>query len=302
MGQARGTGKRAWVRRLALVLVLLGGWLASGSQARAVTGVRHVIVVSVDGLRPDVLRAAAAPNVAALMGVGSWTLLARTVDPSVTLPAHCSMFSGVTPQVHGVTRNDWSPGDRVLGVPTAFSIARQHGLVCAAFVSKPKLRALVPQGVADVFEVVPRDARGVAARAAAYIEQRRPNLCFVHFSDVDSAGHSAGWGSAAQVAACGQCDSAIGLLLGAAHRAQIATESVMIVTSDHGGHGKGHGTTSAQDMTIPWVCAGRGVAMRYAIPTPVSVCDTAAVALFGLGIAPPADWTGRVVPGLFPGY
>lgn len=291
-----------WARRLALVLVLLGGWLAPDSQARAVPGVRHVIVVSIDGLRPDVLRAAAAPNLAALMGVGSWTLSARTVNPSVTLPAHLSMFSGVTPQVHGVTHNDWSPGDGALGVPTMFSIARQHGLVCAAFVSKPKLRALVPQGVADAFEVVPRDARAVAARAAAYIEQCRPGLCFVHFSDVDSSGHSAGWGSAAQVTACGQCDAAIGLLLGAAHRAQMASESVMIVTSDHGGHGRGHGSASAADVTIPWICAGRGVAMRYAIPTPVSVCDTAAVALFGLGIAPPADWTGRVVPGLFPGY
>lgn len=302
MGQARGTGKREWIRRLALGLVLLGVWLASGSQARAVAGVRHVIVVSIDGLRPDVLRAAAAPNVAVLMGAGSWTLSARTVNPSVTLPAHCSMFSGVTPQVHGVTRNDWSPGDRTLGVPTMFSIAKQHGLVCAAFVSKPKLRALAPQGVADVFELVPRDARAVATRAAAYIEQRRPNLCFVQLSDVDSTGHSSGWGSSAQVAACGQCDTAIGMLLGAAHRAQMASESLMIVTSDHGGHGRGHGGTSGQDVTVPWVCAGRGAAMRYAIPAPVSVCDTAAVALFGLGIAPPADWTGRVVPGLFPGY
>jgi len=217
----------------------------------------------------------------------------------VTLPAHCSMWSGVLPAVHGVTWND-ARGSGGLGVPTAFTIAKQAGLRTAAFVAKDKLSILWEAGGVDTAQVVRGDALQVAAAAAAHIVQAQPNLCFIHFADVDGAGHDSGWGSSEQRNAMARCDRAVGLLLGAVQAANLSGTSVMILTADHGGHGKGHGSDVPSDRTIPWICAGRGVATRREITSPVHVCDTAAMALYALGLQPPATWYGKVIPGVFP--
>jgi predicted AlkP superfamily pyrophosphatase or phosphodiesterase len=210
------------------------------------------------------------------------------------------MLTGVTPDIHGVTWNDYRPDRGALPVPTVFTIARANGLTTAMVVAKEKLRTLALDGSVGIVEVVAGDAVQVATVAARYIESAQPNLFFVHFADPDGAGHQSGWGSAAQVASLERCDRAIGVLLGAIQRAGIASQSVMIVTADHGGEGKSHDKGTPLCRTIPWICAGTGVATRHELRDQVSTCDTAAMALWALGIRPPAGWTGRVLPGVFP--
>ena len=47
---------------------------------------KKVILISIDGMRPDGLMACGNPFVQELLKLGSYTLDARTVFPSVTLP------------------------------------------------------------------------------------------------------------------------------------------------------------------------------------------------------------------------
>jgi len=285
-------------RQLLLIAALL--CIAMSGASGQPTGVEHVFIVAVDGHRPDVLRNADTPNIDNLIGVGAYSWSARTISPSVTLPAHCSMVSGLLPEGHGVTWNSHRPSEGPLGVRTIFDIARERGLSTAAFVTKEKLRLIAPPEAVDACVASVVAAEAAAATAANHIAQHRPNLCLLHLSDVDSAGHAHGWGSPEQHAAMASCDRAVGLLLGGIHRAGIAGKSVMIVTSDHGGQGTGHVGSGSLDMTIPWLCAGTGVSVRHEIDVPVSICDTAAMALWALGIAPPDDWVGRIIPGVFP--
>src|SRR5687767_13876906 len=58
-------------------------------RAGATTG--RVLIISVDGLRLDLLLRADAPHVRSLMARGSYTFWARTVPEAYTLPAHVSM-------------------------------------------------------------------------------------------------------------------------------------------------------------------------------------------------------------------
>src|SRR6516162_6291926 len=53
-------------------------------------GVRYVIIVSVDGLRPDAIGAANAKSLLSLMSAGARAVGARTISRSETLPAHAS--------------------------------------------------------------------------------------------------------------------------------------------------------------------------------------------------------------------
>lgn len=72
--------------------------------------VKHVIVVSVDGLSPDAyLRpdelGLAVPALRVMKEDGVWSRGARTVYPAITFPAHTTMVTGREPAQHGVHAN-----------------------------------------------------------------------------------------------------------------------------------------------------------------------------------------------------
>jgi serine beta-lactamase-like protein LACTB, mitochondrial len=62
----------------------------------------HVIVIMIDGARPDVLRAVHTPNLDALAEAGTRYLQARTVYPSQTRVAFVSLPTGAHPGSHGI--------------------------------------------------------------------------------------------------------------------------------------------------------------------------------------------------------
>jgi predicted AlkP superfamily pyrophosphatase or phosphodiesterase len=258
---------------------------------------RRLIVISIDGAKPAVMRECRLPNLDRLRRTGSWTYNAQTVLPSVTLNAHASMVSGVGPAKHRVTWNDYfRPSRGYLPVPTIFTVAREAGLSTAAFVAKDKLRHLGSPRDLPVFRRPGYDARSVSKAAAAYLKARRPDLLFIHFADPDSAGHAHGWGSRQQVRALEQVDAALGVLLAALREARVDHETALIVTADHGGHGKSHGSDRPEDTTIPWICAGPGIKSGHELTTPVRVYDTAATGAALLGLPRPAIWDGRPAP------
>src|SRR5947207_1123912 len=63
----------------------------------------HVIVISVDGLRPDAIKKYNAETIERLMSEGRYSLTAQTIKTSLTLPSHTSMLTGVDETVHHVT-------------------------------------------------------------------------------------------------------------------------------------------------------------------------------------------------------
>jgi arylsulfatase A-like enzyme len=207
------------------------------------------------------------------------------------------MVSGVVPSKHGVTWNDrFRPARGYLPVPTLFTVAREHGLSCAAFVAKDKMRHLAAPQDCPVFRRPGTTADVIARAAAAYLSERRPDVMFVHFADADSAGHAQGWGSPQQVRALEEVDAAIGQLLTAARKAGVAKETAVIISADHGGHGRSHGSDRPEDTTIPWICAGPGVRRGQEVTVPVRTFDTAATAVALLGLPRPPVWDGRPVP------
>jgi predicted AlkP superfamily pyrophosphatase or phosphodiesterase len=104
--------------------------------ARGPAIVDHVVLVSVDGLRPDAIDAAGASNLAALARRGASCPAAETIRPSITLPSHTSMLTGLDFSRHGVVWNNYRPGH--LRHPSIFSRARRAGLSTAMYFSKDK--------------------------------------------------------------------------------------------------------------------------------------------------------------------
>ena len=250
-----------------------------------------VAVLSVDGLRADAVAQAELPNLRGLAARGAYSWTARTVIPSETLPGHASMLSGEEPKVHKITRDwdDYVPEKGFIAVPTMLSVAKAAGLRTVMVVGKRKLQHLAPPGTVDTFVVA---ARGDADVANEAIVQAGTGfaILFVHFPDVDSAGHAEGWMSAGYLQALARLDEALGRLL-----AVLPPETTVILTADHGGKDHAHGRDIPEDTTVPWIVAGPKVTRRGGIASRVREIDTAATALWTLGLSLPSGCAGAVV-------
>jgi phosphopentomutase len=203
------------------------------------------------------------------------------------------MLSGQPPSVHNLTWDDYQPGRGVIPVPTVFSIAHAAGLRTVMVVGKDKLQHLVIPGSVDGFAMTNRGDADIANEAIVQV-QAGFDLMFVHFPDTDLCGHQNGWLSAAYTDRVAAVDQAIGRLVSA-----LPAGTTVIVTADHGGRGTNHAAAMPENMTIPWIIAGPRVVARGELARPVRTMDTAATALFVLGLALPQDVAGHPVAEIF---
>ena len=260
---------------------------------------RRVIIISIDGGRPDGILQAATPTITRVWKQGAYSFRAQTISPSTTLPAHTSMLTGISPDRHGERDNNWWPGEATVTAETVFSLAKSQGLKTAMVVTKEKFGFLARPGSLDHFELVPHLAPDVVLRALAYLRSEKPHLLFIHFADADITGHLYGWMSPEYLIALQTVDDAVEILLRTMDETRLVRETLLIITADHGGHDFTHGTTLPEDMTIPWIAVGPDVREGYEIPDQVVIYDTAATVLYFLGIPIPAHWDGRPLRSIF---
>jgi len=85
----------------------LSALVGCAGQAGRSSAERHVLIVSIDGLRPDFYldQTWAAPELRALLEAGSHARAAEGVFPTVTYPNHATIVTGVRPAGHGVLSN-----------------------------------------------------------------------------------------------------------------------------------------------------------------------------------------------------
>ena len=266
---------------------------------------RRVVIISIDGLRPDVALRAGMPALRSLMARGSFTMFASTTDTAVTIPSHMSMLTGVSPSQHGILSNrDPMPGQTLTPAwPTLFQLARRTGITTALSAGKSKFSVFVAGGVPDWSFVPPRGQTAtdsaVAVAASRIVREHRPRFIFVHLAGPDLVGHAKGWGSPEQLAALGGADKALARVLVSLREAVPKDSTLIIVTSDHGGAGLSHGGLDARSHFIPWVVVGPGVNPGFdltRIPAlRVRTEDTFATACDWLGITIDKPIEGRAV-------
>jgi predicted AlkP superfamily pyrophosphatase or phosphodiesterase len=292
--------------KLLIVLIALSlGSVALGEPPPAVPAATRVLIVSIDGLRPDVALRANMPHLRSLMARGSFSFWANTTDVAITLPSHTSMLTGVTPEKHGIHYNDDKPENKPEFplVPTVFELAKKQGHTTAVAAGKSKFRAFDAPGALDWRAIKEASDSEVASAAAAIIREHRPELIFVHFPDCDRAGHKIGWGTPEQVETVGHADEALGEVLKALDDEHLTDSTLIIVTADHGGAGRTHGGLDPRSRHIPWICAGPNVKQNYDLTLDTRLVihteDTFATACDVLGIPLPQNVDGKPVIDVF---
>lgn len=275
-------------RRLGLTPVL-AAICAMAMSGAAAGGERRLVLISVDGLRADVITAEIAPRMAALRDRGV-SADALNDLPSATLPNHATMLTGLLSDRHHVLLNFDLSGN--LAAATIFDYAREAGLRSAFFASKTKLEHLAPPESLEVIDI-DADTTALVERMLALLTPDGPDLVFLHLRDPDSIGHRYKWLSAEYLDAVTEMDCLIGRIVDALD-ADSQRESYLILTADHGGDGVNHFLNIPANRTIPWIVCGPDVAAGRVLDEVVSTADTTPTALWLLGVDVPEGLSGAV--------
>ena len=279
-----------------LFAVLTPAWSFASEQFQRV---RMVVIVSIDGGRPDLLRSNDLPTIQRLIREGAWSMNGSTVMPSRTLPSHVSMLTSVRPSTHGITWNEWRPERGAVSIPTIFSRAKSAGFGTVLLAAKEKFRHLDIAGSLDAFTYSERTSEQMAGIAVKELEKRNSGLVFVHLPDVDVAGHLYGWGSREQFGALKSTDRALARILQKVDTMIAKDVAItLIITGDHGGTGKDHGSERPTDSRIPWIAYGRNV-QKGPLFSPIQTIDTSSTAAWLLGVEPAKEWEGKPIKAAF---
>ena len=252
----------------------------------------RVVLILVDGMRPDGLELAYTPNMDSIMQAGTFTLEAETTFPSVTLPCHTSLFLSVPPERHGILTNTWVP--QVRPVPGLFEVLHQAGKIAGSFYNWEQLRDLSSPGSLAI-SLMLRNIESPDGKADWELTQATLrwltthdfDFTFIYLGKTDVAGHDHGWMSKAYLAAIQEADRCIGHIL-----ATLPKDTHYFVMADHGGHDRSHGTQSIEDMRIPVLVKGPGIQVGKELEAQVSILDVAPSILQILGIPQPKEWMG----------
>lgn len=281
-------------------LVLLG---CAALPAHAQTPTPKSLVIAIDGARADAIEIAAMPNLRRLIDGdwrpgyrGAYAYQAQTIKDADTWsgPNHTSIFTAVTRAKHGVTGNHANQMAAVDELHYQTVLELHDPALDTVKLATWGLDAEVPNA-ADYLKISSDAgstdiAEGMLAGTFAdgdWSRGRDVDAMFVFFDDVDHAGHAHGWLGNDYYAALETTDARIGRILDAiAARPGFADEDwQIVVTSDHGGYGTGHGPQAAVYYTIPFLVAGRSAAQGV-IDGRARNSDTAATVLSHFGIDP----------------
>lgn len=297
------------VRIAGLVLLAVACAVLGVAQTAARQRAAYVVVVGFDGLSPRGIAEATTPTFDRLLAAGAHTMQARAVMPTSSSSNWGSMIMGVGPEQHGITSNDWQP-DKFTIAPvrrgpagfseTMFSVLRRARPEAhiAVFHDWKDFGRLVEPGVANHLshEMGPRLTM---SKAVQHFREHKPQLLFVHLDHIDTAGHRAGWHTPVYREAVELADRLTGDLLSAVEEAGLLGETAFLLTADHGGVGTSHGGETMDELLIPWLVSGKGVAKGRVLTRPVNTYDTACSVLALLGVEAPADWICRPVDEAF---
>ena len=312
-----GITHRAFVAPLALFASLLSTACGDGNPADAEgsRGTPKVLLIGIDGVRPDVLAEVPTPNIDALASVGWYTAEARTTTPSVSGPSWSSMLTGVWPEKHGVTNNNFTGRDYAR-YPSFLTRVEQVRPELATFAALdwvplaelpdapgPVLPPAIDTRVTlDGYEHGWAEADGmVAAGSVEHLARADPDALFVYLGNPDETSHHHGSIGAEYRDAIALADRHVGMLIEAVRaRPNYAGEDwLVLISTDHGRRPDGgHGGDSPEEMTIFILASGAATA-DWPPPGPAFIVDVAATALdhLGIGIDPAWGLDGRVLGG-----
>ena len=278
---------------------------AASPGTAAAQATPKVLLIGIDGVRADVLAEVATPNIDGLAASGWYTAEARTTTPSVSGPSWSSMLTGVWPEKHGVTDNNFTGRDYGTW-PGFLTRAERERPDVATFAAIDWLPLAELEGGGPVLPAsidtrvvlngydlgwAEADAE-LTAQAVQHLGNADPDAMFVYLGNPDETSHLHGSIGAEYRDAIALADRHVGMLIDAvqARPGYEDEDWLLLISTDHGRRADGgHGGDSPEEMTIFILASGAATA-NWPPSGPAFIVDIAATALDHLGIEIDPGW------------
>ena len=154
-------------RSIFIFLILIIGLYANAQTAPA-RRATHVILISVDGLRPEMYLDSSwpTPNLRYLMKQGTYAMHLKSVFPAYTYPSHTAMVTGALPARSGIYYNQpktkngqWDWFSTSIRVPTVWKVLKANGMTTAAVQWPLSGMDAITYSVPEIFDIHHPDDR-----------------------------------------------------------------------------------------------------------------------------------------------
>ncbi|MBS2212685.1 alkaline phosphatase family protein [Carboxylicivirga mesophila] len=263
------------------------------SWYNAYAGNKKVLIIGIDGCRPDALQKANTPNIDKLWKEGAYTFSAQTDPISSSGICWTGMLTGVWHEKHKVVTNEYKQPN-IEEYPHFFRRLKEHDSMASTYsvVNWKPIHKILQSGDSDL--EISRLFDGAVARAAKRMVKRNDaDAIFIQLDEVDHSGHVNGFSpdSIKYLKTIEKADKHVGKIIKALkQRKHYDTEDwLVIITTDHGGSGYEHGKNIMEHTTIFYIANGNSVNEGH-IEADVYVVDVAVTALHHLGVKIKEDW------------
>jgi hypothetical protein len=265
----------------------------------------RVFVIAFDGWGSYCMDSVDMPNTRALMEKGAYTFHKRTVLPSDSAPNWSAMFAGAPAEFNGWTSNGRGPnvipvetnGNEVY--PNIFSVFRAQNpdAEMGCVYEWGGIKPLIDHQAHNY--CVKEDPAKLTETSIEYIKNHKPVYFTVIYDDPDHVGHGAGHDTPEYYAKLEELDAELGKILAAIKEAGLYDDSIIIVTSDHGGIERKHGGRSMMEMETPFIIAGKNVKNIGEFSRPMMQYDFAPTVAEIFGLETPDTWRGKSMSQVF---
>ncbi len=158
-----------------LIALFLTVLIFTGSAAQPA---RHVVLITIDGFRPDFYMDASwgAVNLRQIMERGTCAKGVRGIFPTVTFPSHTTLVTGVRPEEHGIYYNapfqpdgpseDWYWYFKSIRSPTLWEAVHRAGMTTGSVLWPVTAGAPIDYNIPDIWSAGNPDRREVIQRYA----------------------------------------------------------------------------------------------------------------------------------------
>lgn len=264
----------------------------------------HVIILAFDGWGASSFEAADMPFLKSKLPKSAWTTHKRSILPTSSACNWATMFKGVGPEAHGYiawnTRKpefDITYADERGNFPSLFSLYRKQ------YPFREMGYLYQWEGMKYIFEMSDFSykkefpvslvgSESMKEAAIAYIKEKKPGLAFFVWDYPDKTGHTTGWYTEEYMTELNHVDAIIKDIVDSLVDAGIVDNTLIVITSDHGGHDQTHHQPLMSDLETPFIMFGKRVKPGE-IQVPLMQYDVASILADYLYIEQPIAWRGK---------
>ena len=244
--------------RKIVLLFLLFPFISLSQQ-----NIKKVLIIGIDGCRADALELANTPVIDNLIQNGIYSPDALNEDITVSGPGWSAILCGVWSDKHLSIDNSFNNTD-YFNFPPIFKYAEDFddNLNTVSICNWNPINDNIVQNYAD-FKLNVSSDYDVSSEASTYITNNDPDLIFLHFDDVDHAGHNYGFSPniTEYITSIEAVDDLLDPVMQAIYQRPnyLNEDWIILVTSDHGGVGTSHGGTSIEHENVVVIVSGDNI-------------------------------------------